>query len=471
MGVELCFKTADQLGQLISSRQVSPVEIVQEHLKRIEKLEPALNSYIMILAESALKEARQCESEIASGLYRGPLHGIPVALKDIFFVKGIPNTYGSKINKDYIPQFNSTVVNRFKEAGAILLGKLNLHQFAFGPTGENHHYGNMHNPWNVDCFTGGSSGGSGSAVAAGEATLAMGSDTGGSVRIPSALCGIVGLKPTFGRVSKYGVNPLAWSMDHVGPMVRSVSDAALVLNAIAGYDQGDLCSVNLPVPDFTLSLGEDIKGIRVGIPKEYFDFPIDPQVKSAIDKAVVQLEELGAHISEVEWPIFKYAFAISTVLLITEASAALSRLVLEKGPEFQPGTRLRVEGGMFYSANDYLKAQRARRLFVRESSELMKRVDVLVGPMIPSGAPKIGQTEVKLGKEMQGIIPTLTQYTRAFNINGFPAMTLPCGFTNTNLPIGLQIAGRPWQEATILKVGYAFEQATKWHTIRPPEPR
>ena len=257
MAEKLCFKTADELSKLISSRQVSPVEVVQEHISRIQFLEPKLNSYITILADSALKQAKEHESEIIGGVYRGPLHGVPVALKDIFYVTGVPNTYGSKINKDFIPRFNSTVVNKFADAGAVLMGKLNLHQFAFGPTGENHHYGDMHNPWDVDSYTGGSSGGSGSAVAAGQTTIAMGSDTGGSIRIPSALCGIVGLKPTFGRVSKYGVNPLAWSLDHVGPMVRTVKDAALVLNSIAGYDQRDLCSVNLPVPDFTAGLSGD----------------------------------------------------------------------------------------------------------------------------------------------------------------------------------------------------------------------
>ena len=469
MSEKLFFKTADELSQLISSKQVSPVQVVEEHINRIQVLEPKLNSYITILADSALKQAKKHEAEIISGVYRGPLHGVPVALKDIFYVAGVPNTYGSKINKDFIPQFNSTVVNKFVDAGAVLMGKLNLHQFAFGPTGENHHYGDMHNPWDVDAYAGGSSGGSGSAVAAGEATIAMGSDTGGSIRIPSALCGIVGLKPTFGRVSKYGVNPLAWSMDHVGPMVRTVKDAGLVLNAIAGYDQRDLCSVNLPVPDFTAGLVDDINEIRVGVPKEYFEFPVHPQVKSSVDNAVIQLEKLGAHIIDVDWPIFRYAFDISTVLLIAEASAGLSKLVMEKGHEFQTGTRLRVEGGMFYTANDYLKAQRARHLFVDKTRELMKTVDVLVGPMIPSGAPKIGQTEVDLGDEKQGIIPTFTQYSRAFNINGFPAMTVPCGFTDFNMPIGLQIAGRPWEEQTVLKVGHAFERATDWHIKRPPE--
>tara|TARA_Y100000590_G_scaffold415966_1_gene514329 strand:+ start:772 stop:2187 length:1416 start_codon:yes stop_codon:yes gene_type:complete len=468
MEFELCFKTADELSHLISSKQVSPVQVVEEHLRRIELLEPKLNSYISIMRDSALKQAKEHESEILGGTYRGPLHGVPVALKDIFYVTGVPNTYGSKINQDFVPHFNSTVVNKFADAGAILIGKLNLHQFAFGPTGENHHYGDMHNPWDIDSYAGGSSGGSGSAVAAGQATIAMGSDTGGSIRIPSALCGIVGLKPTFGRVSKYGVSPLGWSLDHVGPMVRTVKDSALVLNAIAGYDQMDSCSVNRPVPDFTAGLSDGIEGIRVGVPKEYFDFPVHPQVKSSVDVALVQLEKLGAKIIDVDWPIFSYAFAISTVLLITEASAGLSKLVMEKGPEFQPGTRLRVEGGMFYTANDYLKAQRARRLFVDQTRELMDKVDVLVGPMVPSGAPKIGQTEVDLGSKHQGIIPTLTQYTRAFNINGFPAMTLPCGFTDSNMPIGLQIAGRPWEEETVLKVGHAFEKATDWHTKRPP---
>ena len=465
---ELCYMSAGQLSGLIKSKDVSPVEVVGAHLARIDALEPTLNSFITLLPDQAMAAARQAEVEIGEGKYRGPLHGIPLGLKDLYYVKGVRNTSGSRIFDDFIPDYDCTIAARFKEAGTILLGKLNLHQFAFGPTGENLDYGHMHNPWDPELIAGGSSGGSGSAAAAGQCTLTMGSDTGGSIRIPSALCGLAGLKPTYGRLSRYGITPLSWSLDHPGPMCRTVEDCALVMNALAGYDPNDPASANVPVPDFTQALTGNIKGLRVGVPKEYFEVPVDPQVEKAVRKAIDHLGELGATVTEVSWPMCNYSAPISTTVLYAEATAYHADLVRTRGAQMAPAVRLRMEAGFFISADQYLQAQRARTLFTQSSRELLDQVDLLVGPMEPITAHKIGDTQVQVGEHTVGSNPALTQFTRPFNINGFPAMTVPCGFSNEGLPIGLQLAGRPFDEATVLRAAHAYEQATDWHSRRPP---
>lgn len=465
--MELCYLSAAQLGPLIQKREVSPVEVIEAHIKRIESLEPKLNSFISFLPEQAREEAQRAEKEISSGRCRGPLHGIPLGLKDLYYVRGIPNTAGTKIFKDFIPDFDSTVASKLREAGTILLGKLNMHPLAYGPTGENPEYGHMHNPWNTALITGGSSGGSGSAAAAGQCTLTMGSDTGGSIRIPSALCGLAGLKPTYGRVSRYGLTALAWSQDHPGPLVRTVEDCALVLNATAGYDPNDPVSADLPVPDYTKALTGRIRGLRIGVPKEYFEAPIDVKVKEILWEAIRKLEELGAAISEVSWPMYHQMAAIANTIQMAEATAYHQELIKEKGNQIWHPVRLRLEAGFFISAVDYLQAERARSLFVQQSLELLKKVDLLAGPTVPITAFKIGTNEVKIGNRTTKAIPLLTQYTRPFNINGFPAISIPCGFSD-GLPVGLQLAGRPFAEETVLRAAHAYEQATEWHLKRPP---
>jgi aspartyl-tRNA(Asn)/glutamyl-tRNA(Gln) amidotransferase subunit A len=464
---ELCYLSAGQLGRLIQKKEVSPVEVIEAHIKRTESLEPRLNSFIAFLPERAREEARRAEKEILAGRSRGPLHGIPLGLKDLYYVRGIPNTAGTKIFKDFIPDFDSTVTTRLREAGTILLGKLNMHPFAYGPTGENPDYGHMHNPWNTECITGGSSGGSGSAAAAGQCTLTMGSDTGGSIRIPSALCGLAGLKPTYGRVSRHGLTALAWSQDHPGPLARTVEDCALVLNATAGYDPNDPVSVLLPVPDYTKALLGTIKGLRIGVPKEYFEVPIDGTVTEIVWKGIRKLEELGAMVTEVSWSMVPHAAAIANTIQMAEATAYHKKLIQERASEIWHPVRLRLEAGFFISAADYVQAERARALFFEQSLELMKKVDLLAGPTLPVTAFKIGTNEVKIGDRTVKAIPLLTQYTRPFNINGFPAISIPCGFSN-DLPVGLQLAGRPFEEETVLRAAHVYEQATDWHQRRPP---
>ena len=464
---ELCYKSASQLSSLIRNKTLSPVELIQAHLARIDALEPTLNSFITLMAERATAAARRAEGEIQAGRYLGPLHGIPVGLKDLYYTKGTRTTSGSRIFDDFVPNFDCTIAARFKEAGTILLGKLNLHQLAYGGQGENPDYGNMHNPWNPEFISGGSSGGSGSAAASGQCTLTMGSDTGGSIRIPSALCGLVGLKPTYGRLSRYGLTALSWCLDHPGPMTRTVEDCTLIMNAVAGYDPNDPASANVPVPDYAKALTGDIRGLRVGVPKEYFDQPLDPQVEQAVRKAIDTLGELGATVTEVSWPMYQHSLPVSTTILMAEATAYHSKLIRDHGPQLDPRVRVRIEAGFFISAADYLQAQRARTLFDRQSRELLKEVDLLAGPTVPITAHNIGASEVQVGDSIMASTPALTQYTRPFNLNGFPAITVPCGFSGDGLPIGLQLGGRPFDEETVLRAAHAYEQATEWHNRRP----
>ncbi|MFQ6026546.1 MAG: amidase [Dehalococcoidia bacterium] len=468
--LEMCYLSAMDLSRLIQRREVSPVEIVDALLARIEATEPVLNSFITLLSEPARTAAREAESQIRAGNYLGPLHGIPVGLKDLFNTGGVHTTSGSRIFDTFVPEQDCTVATRLRQAGAILLGKLNMHQLAYGPTGENPDYGHMHNPWDPELISGGSSGGSGSAAAAGQCTITMGSDTAGSVRIPAALCGIVGLKPTYGLVSRHGLTPLSWSMDHPGPMGRAVADVALTMNAIAGYDPNDVASARVEVPDYTTALtgleGIGVRGLRIGVPLEYMEAPLDPEVAQAVRDALNSMEGLGAKVSEVSFPMFKHAEAISAVILSAEAAAHHRDLLAQDGEMLYPPVRVRLEAGLLVTAADYLRAQQARAQFNREMRQLFQQVDLLAGPTEPITAPKwLG--EVRVGEQRVGMA-ALTQFTRQYNITGYPAISVPCGFSDTGLPIGLQLAGRPFDELTVLRAAHTYEQATDWHQRRPP---
>ena len=467
-GIELCYASAGTLSRLVQSKEVSPVDIIDAHLARIEATEPMLNSFITLLPEEARAAARRAEREIQSGNYRGPLHGIPVALKDLFNTGGVRTTSGSRIFDNFVPERDCTVAARFHQAGAILLGKLNMHQFAYGPTGENPDYGHMHNPWDLELITGGSSGGSGSAAAAGQCTITTGSDTGGSIRIPAALCGIVGLKPTYGLVSRYGLTPLSWSLDHPGPMVRTVEDAALSMNAIAGYDPNDVASARVEVPDYTTALTGDVRGLRIGVVREYFEAPLDPEVERAVRDAIGVLESLGAEVTEVSFPMFNDSQAISGAILMAEAAAYHRDLLATDGDKLYAPVRVRLEAGLFVSAADYLRAQQARSLFDRQARELLEQVDLLAGPTEPVTAPPLLAERVQAGEYQIGTTGALTQYTRPYNLTGFPAISVPCGFSEAGLPMALQLAGRPFDELTVLRAAHAYEQATEWTSRRPP---
>lgn len=460
---DLCFLNASELSRLIRDREVSCLEVTRAHVDRCEALEPILNSFITFTPEAAMEAARQADTEIAAGQYRGPLHGIPIGLKDLFYVKGIKNTSGVRVFDGFTPDYDSDAAARFRAAGAVLLGKLNLHPLAYGPQGENLDYGDMHNPWDPSRIAGGSSGGSGSATASGQCVLSMGTDTGGSVRIPSSSCGLVGLKPTYGRLSLRGITPLSWSLDHPGPMTRTVEDCALAMNALTGHDP----SIPSP-PDYTAGLEKGVKGLRVGVVKEFFEEALDPQVEAAVQSALETLEDLGADVSEASWPVHRHSMSISTTIIMPESAAVHRKLLASHGPDLPPAVRLRLEAGLFVSGADYVEAQRARTLFLEETRRIFEDFDILAGPTLPITAHPIGATQVQVGDVTLPSTLALTQYTRPFNLNGNPAVTVPCGFSDEGLPIGLQLAGRPFDEATVLRAAYAYEQATDWHKRRPP---
>ena len=465
---DLCFSPVSDLAKRICAGALSPVELVEAHLERIDQTDGILNSFITLLAHDALAAARQAEKEIRAGDYRGPLHGIPIGLKDLHYTKGVRTTVGSKILRDFVPDYDAAVTERFREAGAILMGKLQMHEFALGATSENPHDGPAHNPWNVGCVTGGSSGGSGAAVASGQVMAALGSDTGGSVRIPAGLCGIVGLKPTFGLVSRHGVYPLSWSLDTVGPMTRTARDNAVVLNAIAGHDLRDPSSAKRPVEDFTKSIDRGVRGIRVGVPSEFFYDVIDPEVRAAVERAAKALEGLGASVEEVSIPVLEHSLTVSGAILVTEAAEVHLEHLRTRPDDIGEDVRGRLELGALTPAGDYIKAQRARTVFNEQIARAFESFDILLAPTGPIGAPKIGQSTVDVGGRPEPALALLSRLTRPFNICGVPTVSMPCGFTSEGMPIGMQLAGRPFAESTVLQVAHAYEQATEWHTRRPP---
>lgn len=464
---DLHYLTISEAASLIESRQLSPVELVSAHLERIERTDERLNSFITLLAEEATAAAKDAETEIQDSDYRGPLHGIPIGLKDLYYTKGIRTTIGSNIMRDFVPDYDAAVTERFRDAGAILMGKLQMHEFALGATSENSHDGPARNPWDTTRITGGSSGGSGSAVASGQCMAALGSDTGGSIRIPASACGIVGHKPTFGRVSRIGVFPLANSLDTVGPMTRSVRDAAIVMNAISGYDERDQSSANRPGEDFTRLLGQDISGLRIGIPQDYFYDMIHDEVTAAVQEAARVLEGLGAHVEECSIPALNDSISISGTILLTEAAEIHLDNLRECADDFGSDVRGRLEEGAMTPAVSYIAAQRARTEFNRAVSEAMKTYDLLLAPTTALGAPKLGDRIVDVGGVQEAKLAIMPRLTRPHNICGIPTVSIPCGFTSEGLPIGMQLAARPFEDALALQVAYAYEQDTDWHTRRP----
>ncbi len=451
--------TLAEASRLLQRRQLSPLELTETCLRRIEALEPALNSFITVTAEMALAEARRAQEELAAGKSRGPLHGVPVAVKDLFFTAGVRTTAGSRVLADFVPQEDATAVARLRRAGAIVLGKLNMHEFAFGTTSVNPHYGPVRNPWDTGRVAGGSSGGSASAVAAGECLAALGTDTGGSVRIPAALCGITGLKPTYGRVSVHGAVPLAWSLDHVGPMCRTAEDCALVLAAIAGHDDRDRTTADVPVPDYPSLLDGGARGLRIGVPREHFFEQVDEEVAGAVSAALEVLAELGAEIEEVSLPYGEMAPLLAASIMLPEALAYHLPWLRERPGDYGPDTLQRLGAAALYPAALYVQAQRQRQVLVESWREVWQRVDLVATPTTPVVAPTV--------EEAARWALVLNRNTNAFNVSGQPAISLPCGFSSHGLPIGLQLVGRWWDEATVLRTAHAYQQATDWH-LRPP---
>ncbi|MBI3965299.1 MAG: amidase [Chloroflexi bacterium] len=464
---ELCWLSATELSERLASRALSPVEVVDAYLDRAERLNPHLNAFLTILADSARDAARQAEKDLARGERRGPLHGIPVALKDVIYTRGVRTTMGSRIYADFVPDEDATVVERLRAAGAIVLAKAHTHEFAHGPTSNNPHYGPCHNPWDLQRIPGGSSGGSAASVAAGLCPIAIGTDTGGSIRIPGALCGVVGLKPTYGRVSRHGVFPVAWTFDHVGPLTRTVRDAALTLGVLAGADDRDRTTSQTPVPDYLAALTGDVRGLRIGVLREHLSAPLDEEVRTRFLTALRQLADLGALVDEVSLPIALDASAISGLLIKVETSAVHERHLRERPADYGADVRVGLLAGFALSGPDYLRVQRARHRLLADVARAFQHFDVLAGPTVPIPAPEIGQERVSLAGREHWVASLLSRHTWLHNATGYPAVTIPGGYTAAGLPVGLQISARPLDDATALRVADAYERATTDQRKRP----
>jgi len=456
-----------ELGRAIAARELSPVDVVEAFLARIEVLNPRLNAYVTVTREPALEAARAAEAEIAGGRYRGPLHGVPVAHKDLYATAGIRTTGGSRVLENNVPTQDATVVAQLAAAGMISLGKLNTHEFAYGPTGEHSMFGPSRNPWDTDRITGGSSGGSGAAVAAGLAPIASGSDTGGSIRMPAAACGLTGLKPTYGRSSRAGILPLCWSMDHPGPLARSAMDAALFLAVTAGLDPRDAATADRPVEDYVAALTGDIRGMRIGIPRHYFFDRAQQRVTVLVDAALAELEKLGAELVEVDLPHIDHAAAAAMAIYVAEATAYHDDTLDDRAHLYTEQVRTFLELGDQLLAKDYLHAQRYRTLLGQEMAEVLTRVDVLATPGIALTATPIGQEMVDINGTEDGVFGAILRNTEPFDLTGLPALVVPCGLAEDGMPVSLQISGRAFDEAGVLKVGHAYQQVTDWHRRRP----
>ena len=461
---KLYFLTIKEAAGLIRSKELSPVELIRACLERIDNTDGQLHSFITLLREEALEQARTAEAEILRGDYKGPLHGIPIALKDLYDTAGVRTTSGSKVDFDRVPEEDATTTARLKAAGSMLMGKLAMHEFALGGPDFTTPFEPARNPWNLDYVTGGSSSGSGSSVASGQCMGALGSCTGGSIRGPASWCGIVGIKATYGRVSRAGVVTLSWSQDHCGPMTWTVEDTAYMLQAIAGYDPKDPTTSAAPVPDYSRALREDVKGLTFGVPRHFFFDPhpnVNPEVVATVEKGLKALEELGANLEEVNIPSLEYVRAANSVIMLSEAYAFHERNLKERPQDFGEMVRARFRIGGVLSASDYIKAQRCRKWVNREVADVLRRVDLLVTPTMTQPAAAF-----------EGFDATSTirgpSFTAPFNVTGLPAISVPCGFTAGGLPVGMQIVGKPFDEPTVLRAAYTYQQHARWFERRPP---
>jgi aspartyl-tRNA(Asn)/glutamyl-tRNA(Gln) amidotransferase subunit A len=457
---ELLKLTISEIAPMIQAREVSPVELTEAALAEAELRQPTLNSFITILRDQAMAEAEKQEAALSRGEYLGPLQGIPIGIKDNIATGGITTTVGSKVLKDHVPAEDAEVVRRCREAGAIILGKENLEEFAAGATSNNPHYGAVHNPWALDHIPGGSSGGGGANVAAGVTFASLGTDLGGSVRLPGAFCGVVGLKQTFGRVSQRGLMVTSFNGDHIGPLTRSVRDSALVLQAIAGYDPLDPSTVPVPVDDYSLVLERGARGLIMGIPSNYYFDLLDPEVEAAVRRAIAALEELGIASREVSVPTMKYAGALRFSSM-SDSVVTHEPLIASNRDDYSPDTLYRTMAGQFVLGRDYSKALKVQRIIKEEHARVLQDVDFLVTPTTPLPAPRIDADTITVDGEEQKVrgpgSGLISRNTSPMNSTGFPAISVPCGFSDAGLPIGLQFIGRPWDEGTLFRISQAYE--------------
>ena len=468
---EIPFLSATELADLIRTGQVSPVDATEAYLSRIEQIDPSLMSYITVTAEQARADARRAEAEIAAGNYRGPLHGVPVAVKDQFCTEGVLTTGGSSILGEYVPDYDATVMARLKEAGAVQLGKLNMSEFAMGDS-FHHPYGRPRNPWDLSRNPGTSSSGSGAATAAFLCATSLGEDTAGSIRGPAAFCGLVGIRPTWGLVSRHGMLASTWSMDAAGPISRTVRDCAVTLQAIAGHDPRDGHTRNAPVPDYLDGIEAGIQGLRVGVISDRVNADsVEPDVRDAVNSAVARLVELGAEVEDVTIPMMAESAVISTTLIYVDATAVHRQGLRDHPERYDYNNRVRLLTGALIPAQAHQKAARLRHIFRQHILDALERVDVLILPTSSVQATPL-PTEAGMARngkeEFLNMLAGRRTYTTPSNLAGVPGLSINCGFTSDGLPVGLQMVGRPYDEATLFRAAYAYEQATEWHTRRPP---
>ena len=460
---QLLTMTISELAPLIQSGEVSPVELTEAALAEAHRQQTRLNSFITILDDPALNQARMLEAELGRGEYRGPLHGIPIGIKDNIATAGIRTTVGSKVLADNVPDEDAHVVTLCKQAGAIVLGKENLEEFAAGATSNNPHYGAVHNPWDLDHIPGGSSGGGGANVASGVTFASLGTDLGGSVRLPGTFCGVVGLKQTFGRVSQRGLLVTSFNGDHIGPMTRSVMDSALMLQVMAGYDPLDPSTVPVPIANYPSALQEGLAGLTMGIPADHYFELVDPQVEEAVRRAIASLQELGIKTKDVAVPSMRFSGALR-IAGMADSLVTHEIYIRDHREDYGPDTLYRTLAGQFALARDYSKALRVQRLIKEEHARVLQEVDFLVTPTAPVAAPRIDAKYFQLeGKEYQSRGPgsgMISRNTAPMNATGLPAITVPCGFTQEGLPIGVQFIGRPFDESTLFRVAGGYESVS-----------
>ncbi len=466
MSKDLIGKPVEELAKLIENKSLSPVELTKAVLNHTEATEGRINAYMDVYNDDAIADAKKAEQDINNGNYKGMYHGIPMAIKDNMYFKDKVTTMSSKIHKDFVSDYDATVVSKLREAGVIFTGKLSMHEYAWGITNNNPHYGAVKNPWNMEKIPGGSSGGSGAAVATGSTVASLGTDTAGSIRIPSSANGIVGLKQTFGRVSKYGVYPLGWTLDHVGPMTRTVKDAASLLEIIAGFDSNDPTSVNTPVDEYLAKTTGDVKNVVIGVEEDYFFNKVDTEIEKLVRDGIKKLEEQGAKIKEVKIPSLKYAEWAELITSLSEASSIHHSDMLTRPDDFGNDIRMLFELGELPSAVDYLQAQQVRRQLKQEFNKVFQEVDILAMPTLPILPNNIGDDWADLNGEKVDLIDNIIRFMGPGNLTGLPALTVPCGFSK-GLPVGMQFMGPAFGESAILNAGYALEKTNPMNGKKP----
>jgi aspartyl-tRNA(Asn)/glutamyl-tRNA(Gln) amidotransferase subunit A len=470
MKTEPALMSLTTVARAIADKQVSSREVTQSCLDRIARWQSHLNAFMTIEAEDALKAADAADAALAKGARRGVLHGVPLAHKDMYYEAGKVVTCGSRIRRDFVAATTSTALQRLKDAGTIRLGSLQMAEFAYGPTGHNVHYGPVHNPFALDRITGGSSSGSGSAVAARLTFAALGSDTGGSVRMPAHFCGVTGLKTTVGRISRAGAMPLSQSLDTVGPLARTAEDCAVLLRLMAGADPADPTAISGPIPDYAAATIESISGLAIGVPNAFYVDDLDEEVAGALDATIAVLRREGANVVKVELPDQRQLSAASQLVLAVEAAAFHKRWMIERAQDYGPQVLMRLQNGLAIPGVSYLEALRWRGQALAAHVAAVANIDAVIAPVSPVPAPTIAESDVGNSPDAEAVIQRLTRFTRPINYLGLPALSIPCGFTRGGLPVGMQLIGRSFDEATLLRIGAAFQRATDFHERLPKLP-